>query len=380
MYLISNTANIISAIYLLIILVGIYHVTGESTENTRAYKYCAWVCFAGLVFDSLSYSIPACSSNSFLIGVVTYVSFTLFDFLMFGYGLYLTSYIKEKRGKISGVFLSLITLMCVLDFAYTLVGVISGKLFMVADGTVVLGPWYEYTSLIPTLCLCVCTVYVLKNVKYYGRTDAIILGSLTILQLPVALLWFFRVFYISGYVAYAMALTIIFVMIQFKMISETRMQVEVSNMLSVRDALTELKNRRGYVEYLSAVSPDANVCAIFCDINSLKTVNDTLGHEAGDKLIKKMSEILKKVFAGDEVFRISGDEFVVIIENEEEKTISRKLSELRQIILDHGRIASVGYSEGEGRNTLHIIREAEGKMYRDKTDYYRTTGQQRRSF
>ncbi len=81
------------------------------------------------------------------------------------------------------------------------------------------------------------------------------------------------------------------------------------------DVLTGLNNRRAYENCLVGISPESDVCAVFCDVNSLKTVNDTMGHEEGDKLIKKMADILREVFSEKEIFRISGDEFVVILQN-----------------------------------------------------------------
>ena len=77
--------------------------------------------------------------------------------------------------------------------------------------------------------------------------------------------------------------------------------------------LTGLLNRRAYDNTCKMLIGNCQVGVIFCDVNSLKYTNDIFGHEAGDKLIKSFASILKNSFRNDETFRISGDEFVILL-------------------------------------------------------------------
>lgn len=77
--------------------------------------------------------------------------------------------------------------------------------------------------------------------------------------------------------------------------------------------LTGLLNRRAYDNACKMLIGNCQVGVIFCDVNSLKYTNDIFGHEAGDKLIKSFASILKNSFRNDETFRISGDEFVILL-------------------------------------------------------------------
>ncbi len=87
--------------------------------------------------------------------------------------------------------------------------------------------------------------------------------------------------------------------------------------IAVTDSLTQLGNRFAFRE-LSEKYKDADVpndlALIYIDINGLKTVNDTLGHNAGDEIIVGAAECIEKAFGNiGECFRIGGDEFLVAV-------------------------------------------------------------------
>ena len=87
--------------------------------------------------------------------------------------------------------------------------------------------------------------------------------------------------------------------------------------LSLRDELTTLYNRRGFYvlaeqAFLIAQRSSESFTIIFIDMDGLKHVNDTLGHEAGSAMLREMADLLKNTFRKTDVIgRIGGDEFVV---------------------------------------------------------------------
>ena len=94
-----------------------------------------------------------------------------------------------------------------------------------------------------------------------------------------------------------------------------------SNMetLAYQDAMTKVKNPASYkltTENLEKQIRDgiARFAIVMCDLNRLKQINDTYGHKAGDMAIKIASEIICRTFPYSSVFRIGGDEFVVILQ------------------------------------------------------------------
>ena len=100
------------------------------------------------------------------------------------------------------------------------------------------------------------------------------------------------------------------------------------------DALTGVGNRIAYEKLsldIDRVIRDGivpNIAVIFCDLNNLKPVNDTYGHEAGDAYLKKCCRTILSICAHSKVFRIGGDEFVVLLEGEDFDNRERLLLKL----------------------------------------------------
>ena len=79
------------------------------------------------------------------------------------------------------------------------------------------------------------------------------------------------------------------------------------------DELTGVLNRSGYELLLSGIDFDST-CMILFDVDNFKNINDTFGHEVGDRVLERLARILKKQFRSEDyVCRIGGDEFVVFM-------------------------------------------------------------------
>ena len=112
---------------------------------------------------------------------------------------------------------------------------------------------------------------------------------------------------------------------------------------------------------------------IYWDINYLKTLNDTVGHEAGDQLILTVAESIRNVCnESDSAYRIGGDEFVMIMRGADEKVVAKKIRDWKQILKalkgnsEYEISVSVGYAYGEGKDLDAIIHEADQRMYENK--------------
>ena len=141
------------------------------------------------------------------------------------------------------------------------------------------------------------------------------------------------------------------------------------------DVLTGLPNRYSYNSYLNNPSLDErSVCIFIFDINNLKYVNDTFGHDKGDALIKSASECIKQCFLIEDkknCYRIGGDEFVAVLENIYEEDIEKYISKFRvQQEVKNVSIA-VGYSYAKHINEIgyeKLFIDADQKMYENKNE------------
>ena len=110
----------------------------------------------------------------------------------------------------------------------------------------------------------------------------------------------------------------------------------------------------------------------FADVNGLKRANDTFGHEVGDNLLKSAGSLLKEVFGGYEIYRVGGDEFMVLCPNMDKKTFDEKLEYIREIQKKRGDIIiSIGGKfETDSSKLIEDMKEADIRMYESKKSYY----------
>ena len=98
---------------------------------------------------------------------------------------------------------------------------------------------------------------------------------------------------------------------------------------SYRDQLTGVGNRRALLSFIRTIPDGTSLAFFFGDINGLKVENDTKGHEAGDLLIKKAATVLVAAAGPERVFRMGGDEFLLVVENITKQEADAMLEELR---------------------------------------------------
>ena len=125
--------------------------------------------------------------------------------------------------------------------------------------------------------------------------------------------------------------------------------LDIMKNLAYIDPLTKVKNKHAYedtVEYIDEQIKNgtAEFAVVMCDLNYLKHINDNLGHKAGDEAIQKAANMLCTVFPMSTVFRIGGDEFVVIPSVLEYAKIDEKQDLLKKL-LDEQYRSSDNYLE-----------------------------------
>lgn len=99
------------------------------------------------------------------------------------------------------------------------------------------------------------------------------------------------------------------------------------------DALTGIKNRRYYTDVLCHADPVSLYSVIFIDLDHLKNINDTLGHEAGDLYIRKTAEVIRGQFRStDTIIRMGGDEFLLFLPGCNEEVAERLIQKARHLV------------------------------------------------
>lgn len=150
--------------------------------------------------------------------------------------------------------------------------------------------------------------------------------------------------------------------------------------LSMNDHLTGVMNRSGLQSVLANQYGGKPLAVLAVDVNGLKETNDTCGHEAGDHLLIDVAGCLSAVFGEKCVFRMGGDEFIVIQQDHSEEECRDGIARFRQLMAERNASAAIGYSYSHCYNADFAVMQAtaDKRMYEDKDRYYRETGKRRR--
>ena len=150
------------------------------------------------------------------------------------------------------------------------------------------------------------------------------------------------------------------------------------------DGLTGLDNRTAYEEHVSQLDEEirggtADFSIAVFDLNSLKEVNDKYGHKRGDEVIRSAALALRDAFPEGKVYRIGGDEFLVILAGSHAE-LPEKLASLRGDHEDFSISAgSAVYNPETDSDYRSVFNRADTAMYNDKREYYLTHGERRRT-
>lgn len=151
--------------------------------------------------------------------------------------------------------------------------------------------------------------------------------------------------------------------------------------MAYKDPLTKVKNNTAYIEskklldQLISAKELGNFGVAVFDVNNLKSVNDLLGHEEGDKYIQKASRLICNTFTHSPVFRIGGDEFVAFLEGEDydnRESLFRTFNEkVQNNVHTLGVVVSGGleiYDPEKDKSYDELFERADRRMYDRKLE------------
>jgi diguanylate cyclase (GGDEF)-like protein len=166
-------------------------------------------------------------------------------------------------------------------------------------------------------------------------------------------------------------------------IAEQQSRIQELENLSTTDELTGLANRRALRDFMhrtisSARRYNEQGVLAFLDLENFKAINDTHGHDAGDRMLQKLAEILvTNLRSTDFVARLGGDEFVFVLQKADQKQAIARAHKIRELISQcsinapRSQIkisASMGLAIYDAQSTFEsVMRAADEAMYKDKT-------------
>ena len=155
-----------------------------------------------------------------------------------------------------------------------------------------------------------------------------------------------------------------------------RNHVDMLHRLSYHDLLTNALNRNAFMDVLSQFRPGqyASAGIIYIDINGMKEINDFYGHHQGDKILITTVAKVFNLFKPDELFRIGGDEVVIITYDLTETDFYEKFNLLRNIFCEKTNLPfsiATGSCWVKSPSDLNsLLQQADSAMYTDKKKFY----------
>lgn len=142
--------------------------------------------------------------------------------------------------------------------------------------------------------------------------------------------------------------------------------------LSLYDQMTGIGNRHAMNAYVDAMQKEQSIGILYGDVMGLKKVNDREGHQAGDKLLLRVCECLKRQFGDYSLFRIGGDEFLALCAGITEEELLGRAGALREDMQENSALMAIGsvWRSHSRENMDKLLAEADSRMYEDKRRYY----------
>ena len=156
-----------------------------------------------------------------------------------------------------------------------------------------------------------------------------------------------------------------------------------TRVLSVTDLLTGLHNRNSFEENLPQYAFECReaLCCVYLDVNGLHEMNNSQGHEAGDRMLKYVAAAFQEQFGQRDTYRIGGDEFVAMAVDADETTVRHGAERMMFLAEQRGYHVSIGFARATGPqiDVLALMKSAEKQMYESKRQFYEHGNHDRRA-
>ncbi|HKL76002.1 MAG TPA: PAS domain S-box protein [Halanaerobiales bacterium] len=169
----------------------------------------------------------------------------------------------------------------------------------------------------------------------------------------------------------------------YRDITERKKREEKIEYLSYKDQLTDLYNRRFFEEEMKRLDTQRKlpISIIMADLNGLKIINDSYGHEKGDEILKRTAKILKNSIRKEDVLaRQGGDEFAILLPQTQKdeaqeviNRIKRKTDKTRDEVIPISIALGVATKENKEQNIDNILKKADDNMYQNKLSESRSS-------
>ncbi len=355
------SSNIVSVVFLIILLCGSLFGAKDRSKSTLYFRGCLVATIIGTVGDAISYvtvdpgqsgaGLIAANMTSYIMPPVMFILFTL----------YLFSIIETKASVPRWAPYPAIAI-AVIDIVLVVIGTINKKLIYMDNGEVMDGEWTDYSSML--LFLGILYLYYVLVSYRKALSGAQLLALAGFLFFPILDSWItlFNQDIDFTYPIVALAFVVIYVIIQEHAIAEDSMRKITFEEDSLTDPATGFKNRRAYDEAVKAEERGRAKGVVYCNVNNLDAIREKDGPEAVDKYVVEFDGILRDSFPGADICRISENNFAVFLYKITEETLAKRVRSFGKAMDENDGMASFGYVYSDDAPLFDMVREAQMRV------------------
>ncbi len=360
----------VSVVILLIVFFGTVFETHTKPIKKRLFISLISISLISVISDFISWLPLNWNKCYFLAVSLTTFSFVFPMVFILFFTLYLYVHISD-RVDIKKIYFKISIIYSMVVVLLSLVLCIDGKIFTIVNGDYKVADLYVFYVISGLVSVFYLLFIVLANAKKIGVHDT--LTTVLFFVIPFCGILLNLIYPELELTISAVSLDVLFAYVMLQsdqqkyLIKKEKKALDQAHL----DELTGLKNRLAYSIVLDKQT-DEPVSVLFCDVNGLKYTNDHFGHKAGDKLLVDFSNDLKELFGEEYLFRISGDEFVVLKFGNDYKQFEQLASKLSETKSDiEMPKASFGMAFGNSKQLSLLVDIAEREMYQKKNEIHK---------
>jgi diguanylate cyclase (GGDEF)-like protein len=368
--------NLIINIYSLLILIVLYHQNNKFQDdkkfNNKIFRSMMQLTFVLLFLDTISRLDGNVNSlYPVLNHIGNFLLFMLSPLLASLYLLYVHNQLFNNEENTKRLVMPLIVINSLNAIVVIISQFFNWFYFIDENNIYYRGPYFEIHALIPVVMIFI-SIYLL--VKFRTEIEKRNYMALALFAVPPLFGILFQVlFYGISIVLNTMVLSLLIAYLY------------IQNQSISIDHLTGLYNRKRCESFLkekiSAFTKKRKFSAIMLDINDFKRINDTLGHDAGDKALIATGELLKKsIRTNDFVARFGGDEFVLVLDIDNEKELEAAINRINDMVNKYNSKGlypftlsfSMGYDVYDFKSNIgyvDFLKHIDILMYKAKDEY-----------
>ncbi len=355
------SSEIISVVFLVILLLGSLFGTKTNSKSTLYFRGCLVAAVIGSVGDAISYvTIDPGQSGAGLI-FANMISYIITPVMFILFALYFFSIIDTKA-SVPRWALYPVMVITAIDVILILIGTANGKMMYMDNGEVMDGEWGDYSSIL--LFLGILYLYYVLVSYRKALSGAQLLAFAGFLFFPILDAWItlFNPDIDFTYPIVALAFVIIYVIIQEHAIAEESMRRIVFEEESYTDPATGFKNRRAYDEAAKNRDRGRATGVVYCNVNHLNEIREKDGPEAVDKYVVEFDGILRDSFPGADICRISENAFVAFLYKINEAAMEKRVSAFSDSMEQNDGMASFGYVYSNEELLFDMVRDAQMRV------------------